>query len=930
MIEEWILNKIEPLKPTSPIILRDPQRILQNGAHVVDNWAAANGYSVFFCVGNLALREMLEASRDEPGMQILVVDPTRKEARVPLFYPDLLAQARKNAHLELDLRDYLIEQTGDPHWPTLVEDRELSRLILAHLPQTLLAHGHLRQVNPTRFSDSDLYKLVLGAVLSINPFKTLSSAEVRRLCIQQHDQLDELNRLLPATVMASLQKAIADAPAPFCWLLTRHPQLVVRAFTLAAILHQHKLDYRLLLSNIDPLLYDYRQIEPAFLQKAVEEQRKDDPERLLADVVDVERFLLGDQAKLTFLLRDQLKLDDRKGALAVLKQEHLSELIRSMAMLSLLIDLLQTRSVSYHEQVQELLAKQAEDTAYLALRRPSEKWRTLVDTHRQALVTLRLIVRSADYAKEFQVTPAEQLDFAKFHQLWNEDQLNRLDYYTSDLKRQLRVGDMLPVAIHSFWPELTKRWDAAHQELEQVFVAVGKVQALLNHRFQDLYLLHYAKWIQQADSPMVFTHQVLPRLLKANWDPQSGQKAVILVFDGLRTDAWDEYLRPVFEERFALLESRPGSALLPTETHLSRKAISAGCLPTSFSATSELKLLQNWLKQQLHLTPNFTTVKNDDTVAAGMTVRFSSPQLDYIVFNFSDKNLHNNTQELAFIYNTTLSEIIRQDVRSVLRELPDSVLLIITSDHGFTPVPTQDVQIPSKVLINQHDVKYRSARTLALLTGADAKQTVAFDAATLAIPTDSEGEKGKHFKHLLFPRPSVGFRRPQGRHDPDPYNHGGLSLAECMVPMVVMGPKPSAIPLLKLTDFSQRGGTREGEEVQLELVLNLGGTEGVAKTITINFSQADLAERRDFFPGKRTTYLVRWQPRLAEPTSEQREQGEVRLPLTVIVSYRDREQTVRLSRTTDVIIKLDTTRLRRRVDSKLNLLMGKVPKGLQG
>ena len=73
-----------------------------------------------------------------------------------------------------------------------------------------------------------------------------------------------------------------------------------------------------------------------------------------------------------------------------------------------------------------------------------------------------------------------------------------------------------------------------------------------------------------------------------------------------------------------------------------------------------------------------------------------------------------------------------------------------------------------------------------------------------------------------------------------------------------------------------------------------------------------------------------WQPRLAEPTSEQREQGEVRLPLTVIVSYRDREQTVRLSRTTDVIIKLDTTRLRRRVDSKLNLLMGKVPKGLQG
>lgn len=929
MIEEWILKKIEPLKPTSPIILRDPQRILQNDTQAVDRWAAANGYSVFLCSGNLALREMVEASRGESGTQILVVDRSRKDARVPLFYPDLIAQTRKEAQLELDLRDYLIEQTGDPHWPTLVEDRELSRLILAHLPQTLAAYRQLRQANATRFSDTDLYKIVLGAVLGINPFKALAPADVRRLCVQQHEQLDELNRLLPESVMATLQNAIAEVPAPFCWLLTRDPQLVVRAFTLAAILQQHKLDHRLLLPNIDPLLHEYRQIDATFLQKTLEQQRKDDPERLLADVDDVERFLRSDQEKLTFLLRDQLKLDDRKGAQAVLKQEHLSELVRSMALLSLLIDLLQTRSVRDHERVQELLTKQEEDVAYVALRRPSETWRALVDTHRQALITIRLAQRSAEYAKTFQVTSAEELDFAQFHQLWNEDKLNRLDYYISDLKRQLRVGNMLPIPVNAFWSELAQRWTKARAELEETFKIIEQVQALLNHRFQDLYRLHYANWIRQADAPMIFTHQVLARLLKAHWDPQSGQKAVILVFDGLRTDAWDEFLRPVFEERYALLESRPGSALLPTETHLSRKAISAGCLPSSFSATGELKLLQNWLKGQMGLEPRFETIKNDDTAASGMTVRFFSPLLEYIVFNFSDKNLHNNTQELAFIYNTTLREIIRQDVRSVLRELPDNALLIITSDHGFTPVPSKEVSIPSKVVINQHDVKYRSARTLAPLPGEDAKQTVAFEAATLGIPTESEGEKGKHFKYLLFPRPAVGFRRAQGRHDPDPYNHGGLSLAECMVPMVVMGPKPSALPLLKIAEFGQRGGSREGEDVLLELVLMSGGVESTAKAITINFSQEELTERRDFFPGQRTSYQIRWRPPL-NPTTEQREQGEVQFPLTVIVTYRDGGQTVRLSRTTDVIVRLDTTRLRRRVDSKLNLLMGKVPKGLQG
>jgi len=49
--------------------------------------------------------------------------------------------------------------------------------------------------------------------------------------------------------------------------------------------------------------------------------------------------------------------------------------------------------------------------------------------------------------------------------------------------------------------------------------------------------------------------------------------------------------------------------------------------------------------------------------------------------------------------------------------------------------------------------------------------------------------------------------------------------------------------------------------------------------------------------------------------------------MRVILSHREGKETVRLSRTADVRIKLDPTRLRRRVDSKLDLLMGKVPKG---
>ena len=100
-----------------------------------------------------------------------------------------------------------------------------------------------------------------------------------------------------------------------------------------------------------------------------------------------------------------------------------------------------------------------------------------------------------------------------------------------------------------------------------------------NARFQDLYVSHYVKWINQPDAPVIFTHQFVTRVLKTHWDAQSGQKAVILIFDGLRVDAWEELVRPVLEEKYDVVDELKGSAILPSETHLSRKAISAGCLP---------------------------------------------------------------------------------------------------------------------------------------------------------------------------------------------------------------------------------------------------------------------------------------------------------------------------------------------------------------
>src|SRR5207249_12034299 len=133
---------------------------------------------------------------------------------------------------------------------------------------------------------------------------------------------------------------------------------------------------------------------------------------------------------------------------------------------------------------------------------------------------------------------------------------------------------------------------------------------------------------------------------------------------------------------YDVLDELPGSALLPTETHVSRKAISAGCLPVDFCSTTENALMENALKTNLDLIVKFKVKSQNESVESGIAAHYTSGPIDVVIFNFTDKNLHNNTAELSFIYDTTVREILRQDVRSVLREMPDNAVVFVTSDHG--------------------------------------------------------------------------------------------------------------------------------------------------------------------------------------------------------------------------------------------------------
>ena len=74
MIETWVLEKLDPLRKEPLIFLRDPQRRNRRGARAVDGWT--------------------EEVRDDPSVKVLLVDRTRDQAKLPLFFPTWSAAAR--------------------------------------------------------------------------------------------------------------------------------------------------------------------------------------------------------------------------------------------------------------------------------------------------------------------------------------------------------------------------------------------------------------------------------------------------------------------------------------------------------------------------------------------------------------------------------------------------------------------------------------------------------------------------------------------------------------------------------------------------------------------------------------------------------------------------------------------------------------------
>ena len=644
MLKDWVLSKLEDVKDSPRVLVSDPLQLLKPDS-IINEFATSNGFTAIPASTNLVFRELYEAASSDPQTpKILLIDRTPESRRArsainkapPLFYPDFLAKTPQEARIRLDLREFLKEKTGDPNWPAEANESRYARLIVKNIEGTLRAHSNLRTADERRFTDHDFKTIVAFATLGVpeKAFKKLDSRDLWTIGLLKHEELRMLE-YLAADIIKPIKDQFSQAEPPFCWFGDHDPERVIRAFYLSAILAQHFDNWQLMLANIDPSLKPLSNIKAEVLKEAAPKLVELDFLQADSDLSELEDSLSKESLKL--LLIDQMKIMDAKNFASVIEKEEYSTFLRSLALLAALEDLLTSEaSPTEHRKINEVISGGHKGARFVDLRE-STSWSNLKSAYLLAYEIRRLRSSLFEALRKMRVTK-DDFSFEFFRDLWNKKKINRLEYYLSRLGRLAEGQRLLPCSDDRLPKEFPDALDHIKHQIQEITNKTNDLLDEINLRFQEMIKKQYPSWIAK-DGEVILTSQFLRRCLKPHWDPEK-EKAVLFIFDGMRYDIWDELFRPMLMGRMDLIKDYPASSLLPTETHITRKAISAGTYPDEFdSRRGEDDLLKEALAREFRYTGPVEVV-NPDGAGTGETVHYRAGNLDVYIFELCDKELH--------------------------------------------------------------------------------------------------------------------------------------------------------------------------------------------------------------------------------------------------------------------------------------------------
>ncbi|AGG05955.1 PglZ domain-containing protein [Dehalococcoides mccartyi DCMB5] len=969
MFSSWVLEKLEAVKHEQNLIIEDSLRLLPDADGSVHRFANENGFTVIVASTNLVFRELFEkAILSKETEKLLIIDraPARRRSHAsltkapPPFYPDLLTRTSGTARIKIMLRQFLIEKTGDPNWPLESNDPRFARLISGSIEGVLKAHASLRVAHPTRFTDRDFKTIVAYSALGVPEaaFKRPEAKSYWRICLFGYPALAELDSLAPE-IARSIRDEIRIAPAPFSWFADSSPDPIIRAFYLSTILAQHVDHWKLLLTSIDSDLKPFSDIDVSIIREAAPELISIDPIRANQDLQEVEASLTKEGLKL--ILLDQLKIFTQGRFADVIEKERYSILIRSLSLLAALDNLLSdTPQNEFLEKVNDMLFSEQQNKKELFIeQRASPVWENLKAAYRLTKIIRDIRIVLNDAIKNLKVKPTSELSFEWFRHLWNEQKVNRLEYYLSALERLVFNVDFLPRSPNDLPAAFLAASNRIRERVNWLRDDTLNSLAIINTHYQGMIAANYKSWITSGSSEIRLTSQFLRRCVKPNWDPQT-EKATVFVFDGMRYDIWEELVRPIFEDRMEIIREYSASSLLPSETHISRKAIFAGTFPDSFSTRSgEDALLKEVMRSEFGYKGDVEVVAPDG-MGTGETVRYRAGNIDFFIFELCDKELHKipiktlpdgrcvSGRPLAFIYQQHIKNIIDTEVMAIIRGLTPDTKVFVVADHGFSAIGRERIRIENTWLNDPYDCFYLNAWLKQSLSDVNAPRKIRdnvleFPVADLRMPDSEEvydrstnRSWSKKFASIIFPRTGFALSRPKANFNPDAYSHGGISIQEMLVPMLVMRVKTPEEGLLVISPLTGKMDLIEGEEAEFRTAVQL--TQSHKNQEVRVEAQAVYQEKEDtvslpnqvqYISSGGGEIIYRFIPDASDASDEERKVGIMERTIKISINYREGQRMIRKARAMKFSIRLNSEKIVRRVPAHLGKILGLTPRSMK-
>jgi hypothetical protein len=218
------------------------------------------------------------------------------------------------------------------------------------------------------------------------------------------------------------------------------------------------------------------------------------------------------------------------------------------------------------------------------------------------------------------------------------------------------------------------------------------------------------------------------------------------------------------------------------------------------------------------------------------------------------------------------------------------------------------------------------------------KKVIPFTPAQLRMPEKQSWTKKngqvvtKEYQAVVFPRNGCSFSRPEYKYNPDAYSHGGISMQELFIPMVVLRVKAQEQGAVVLEKLDLPAEVVEGEELvarvrirstEEDLRVDLGASWSNEPNVVALPGQVHYLSS-----GVQVlSFTFKVDGTLA--TEQERTVGSMKRTLSVTLQFRDGRKTHRRTLTEAFAVRLNLERVVRRVPPALGSILGMTPKGLR-